>query len=100
MYDRRDRFSTSYEDPPHCRLFIIGPKNLSEDDFRKAFQDFGQIEEIWSVKDRATGEKKGSIKRDFEWINTPALRKFVYTNNWGFFKTNFGQGKARNINYR
>lgn len=63
MADRRsslgDYKSTNYDDPPYSRLFIVGSKQLSEDDFRGAFSKFGEIEEVWVVKDRHTGERKG-----------------------------------------
>ncbi|KAJ8952485.1 hypothetical protein NQ318_003280 [Aromia moschata] len=59
MADRRSSMGSSSDDPPNSRLFIIGPKTLNEEDFRKAFEDFGTIEEIWVVKDRTTGENKG-----------------------------------------
>ncbi|XP_023021146.1 RNA-binding protein 45 [Leptinotarsa decemlineata] len=59
MSDRRFSGGSSLDDPPNSRLFIIGPKTLNEDDFRKAFDDFGDIEEIRVVKDRNTGENKG-----------------------------------------
>lgn len=57
--DRRSSLSSNLDDPPNSRLFIIGSKLLCEDDFRKAFREFGTIEEIWMVKDRQTGESKG-----------------------------------------
>ena len=37
----------------------MGTKQLTEDDFREAFSKYGDIEEIWVVKDRQTGERKG-----------------------------------------
>jgi RNA recognition motif-containing protein len=58
-YDRRSSMNSGLDDPPNSRLFIIGSKLLCEDDFRKAFQEFGSIEEIWTVRDRQTGESKG-----------------------------------------
>jgi len=38
--------SSSEETPPHSRLFIIGGKTLSDQDFREAFGQFGEIERI------------------------------------------------------
>lgn len=67
MADRRSSFGdyrgfgTNSEDPPYSRLFIVGSKQLTEDDFRNAFSKFGEIEEIWVVKDRQTGERKGML---------------------------------------
>lgn len=66
MADRRSSFgdykssNTNYDDPPYSRLFIVGSRQLTEDDFRSAFSRFGEIEEIWVVKDRQTGERKGN----------------------------------------
>lgn len=63
-----DKRRHSYNDPknpndtpPNSRLFVIGSKQLTEEDFREAFSKYGDIEEIWLVKDRATGERKGNI---------------------------------------
>lgn len=74
MADRSDRkfrsrdsdsFSSrsAMDEPPNSRLFIVCSKQLTEDDFRAAFSKFGEIEEIWVVKDRTTGERKGRFKR-------------------------------------
>ena len=57
--DRRTSISSNLDDPPNSRLFIIGSKMLSEQDFRDAFESFGHIEEIWMVKDKQTGDNKG-----------------------------------------
>ncbi|KAF5282768.1 hypothetical protein FQR65_LT02765 [Abscondita terminalis] len=66
MADRNDRrysYSDSkisnLDDPPNSRLFIICSKQLTEEDFRNAFSTYGDIEEIWVVKDRQTGDRKG-----------------------------------------
>ncbi|XP_044752187.1 RNA-binding protein 45 [Coccinella septempunctata] len=55
MSDRR----SSDINPPNSRLFVIGCKTLTEKDYWDAFQEFGDIEEVWVVKDRNTGESKG-----------------------------------------
>lgn len=45
--DRGFKTESAPEDvPPHSRLFIIGGKTLSEEDFRDAFDHFGEIERI------------------------------------------------------
>lgn len=71
MADRVDRkyshgenrgSNSSTDDPPNSRLFIVSTKQLCEDDFRTAFSKFGEIEEIWTVKDRQTGERKGKLR--------------------------------------
>ena len=43
-------------------MFIVHHKSIAEDDFRKAFEKYGNIEEIWMLKDRATGDLKGMSK--------------------------------------
>lgn len=47
------------DEPPNSRLFIVGSKKLTENEFRDAFAKFGEIEDIWMVRDRRTGESKG-----------------------------------------
>uniref|UniRef100_A0A336M0D8 CSON007493 protein n=1 Tax=Culicoides sonorensis TaxID=179676 RepID=A0A336M0D8_CULSO len=54
-----DRNDKSEDNPPMSRLFIICSKNHTEEEFQEAFQPFGDVEEIYMVKDRHTGEKKG-----------------------------------------
>ncbi|KAL1497511.1 hypothetical protein ABEB36_008459 [Hypothenemus hampei] len=59
MDNKRNFSGLSTEDPPLSRLFIIGPKNLTEESYRNYFEEFGNIEEIWMVTDKNTGEYKG-----------------------------------------
>lgn len=42
-------------------LFIICNKQNTEEDFREAFQKYGKIEEIYTIKDRNTGDNKGIL---------------------------------------
>lgn len=58
---KRNSIGSSSDDPPLSRLFIIGPKTLTEEDYRNNFDTFGHIDEIWMVKDKNTGEYKGRI---------------------------------------
>jgi len=44
--------------PPNSRLFIVCGKELTEDDFREAFDNFGTIEKVEIHRDR-NGESKG-----------------------------------------
>lgn len=70
MADHRERGDSYYgggadlrcknDDPPNSRLFVICHKSLEEEELRKAFEKFGNIEDIWVVKDRNTGENKGT----------------------------------------
>lgn len=81
MADRRSSMgdckstAPNYDEPPYSRLFIIGSKQLAEEDFRGAFSKFGEIEEIWVVKDRQTGERKGETFFLFVFFSTRSLRQ-------------------------
>lgn len=50
--DERDRSGTKSDQPPNSRLFIVCGKNITEEEFREAFQMYGTIEEVWVLKDR------------------------------------------------
>lgn len=45
--------------PANSRLFILCSRNCTEDMFQKEFSQFGNIEDIWVVKDKRTNENKG-----------------------------------------
>ena len=47
------------DDTALTRLFVICPKDYSEDNLRQKFQDFGEIESVQIVRDHATHENKG-----------------------------------------
>ncbi|XP_069839108.1 RNA-binding protein 45 isoform X2 [Dendropsophus ebraccatus] len=47
------------DDPPNSRVFLVVSKSLTEDMIREKFADFGEIQDIWVVKDRHTKESKG-----------------------------------------
>lgn len=49
--------------PPNSRLFVLCEKSITEEEFRNTFKPFGEIEDIWIVKDKNTGEPKG--KKDY-----------------------------------
>ncbi|XP_055911311.1 RNA-binding protein 45 [Eupeodes corollae] len=51
--------SNKRDEPPMSRLFIIGNKENTEDELRDAFCRFGEIEDVWVVKDKKTGDNKG-----------------------------------------
>ncbi|XP_073502977.1 RNA-binding protein 45 [Phyllobates terribilis] len=47
------------DDPPNSRVFLVVSKTLTEDMIRERFAEFGDIQDIWVVKDRHTKESKG-----------------------------------------
>ena len=56
----RDNDEIPREDsPPNSRLFIIGGKNVTEEEYREAFGKYGEIEWLDIKKHRETGVAKG-----------------------------------------
>ncbi|XP_018601628.1 RNA-binding protein 45 [Scleropages formosus] len=49
----------SLDDPPNSRLFLVTSKSVSEEVIREHFSPFGEIQDIWVVKDKQTKESKG-----------------------------------------
>lgn len=47
------------DSPPMSRLFVICSKVNTEQDIRDAFEKFGDIEDVWVVQNKQTGENKG-----------------------------------------
>ncbi|XP_053554475.1 RNA-binding protein 45 isoform X2 [Bombina bombina] len=47
------------DDPPNSRIFLVVSKLVTEDVIRERFSDFGDIQDIWVVKDKQTKESKG-----------------------------------------
>ncbi|KAL9903519.1 RNA-binding protein 45 [Glossina fuscipes] len=55
------RGHTGEDDPPMSRLFVICNKAHTEEQFRETFSPFGEIEDIWVVKDKQSGDSKGIV---------------------------------------
>ena len=43
------------------RVFVLGAKTATKDDFKESFGKYGEIKDIWMVEDRKTGEFKGRL---------------------------------------
>ncbi len=43
----------------HNRIFVLGAKDASEQEFRECFSKYGSVSNVWTVKDRNTGDHKG-----------------------------------------
>ena len=54
-------FLRTMNNPQHNRLFVLGGREAGDDEFREAFSKFGLVEDVWTVKDRNTGESKGKV---------------------------------------
>ncbi|ESP01921.1 hypothetical protein LOTGIDRAFT_92684, partial [Lottia gigantea] len=47
--------------PANSRLFVICGKGAEDSAFREAFSKYGEVEDVWVVKDRRTNEDKGVV---------------------------------------
>lgn len=59
--------------PPFSRVFVVCSRNHKEEDIRAAFQAFGNLEDVWMVKDRMTKENKGICYVKFDKASTAAV---------------------------
>ncbi len=58
--------------PPFSRVFVVCSRNHKEDDIRSAFERYGNMEDVWMVKDRVTKENKGICYVKFDKASTAA----------------------------
>ncbi|CAO1401951.1 unnamed protein product [Diamesa tonsa] len=65
--------SKSRDDEKSQRLFIIIPKELSEDQLYEEFGKYGEIENVSVIRDRATREGKGFAYIKFKKFSSAAL---------------------------
>ncbi|XP_040213602.1 RNA-binding protein 45 isoform X2 [Rana temporaria] len=47
------------DDPPNSRVFLVVCRSVSEDIIREKFCAFGEIQDVWVVRDKQTKESKG-----------------------------------------
>ncbi|XP_018417125.1 PREDICTED: RNA-binding protein 45 [Nanorana parkeri] len=47
------------DDPPNSRVFLVVSRSVTEDIIREKFATFGEIQDIWVVRDKHTKESKG-----------------------------------------
>ena len=66
-----DRVNTDF--PPFSRVFVVCSRGHKEEDIQVAFQQFGQIEDVWMVKDRMTKENKGICYVKYDKASSAAL---------------------------
>lgn len=57
--DESNRASSYLDEPPNSRLFLVTSKSITEEIIRDHFTAFGEIQDIWVVKDKQTKESKG-----------------------------------------
>ena len=61
------------EESTRTRLFVVCPKNYSEEDLKKKFEHFGDLEYCNVVRDRQSGENKGFGYVKFSKASTAAI---------------------------
>ena len=66
-----DRVNTDF--PPFSRVFVVCSRTHKEEEIHAAFQQFGQIEDVWMVKDRMTKENKGICYVKYDKASSAAL---------------------------
>ena len=66
-----DRVNTDF--PPFSRVFVVCSRGHKEEDIQAAFQQFGNIEDVWMVKDRMTKENKGICYVKYDKASSAAL---------------------------
>ena len=55
-----NRTGSSDNAVPNSRLFILGGKGLDKEDWQATFGEYGEVQDVWIVKDRRTGDDKGN----------------------------------------
>ena len=66
-----DKVNCDY--PPFSRVFVVCSKNHKEEDIRVAFEPYGNVEDVWMVKDRMTKENKGICYVKYDKASSAAL---------------------------
>lgn len=54
------------DQPPNSRLFLLCGRNVSEDELKEAFDPFGEIKELWIVKEKDSGVSRGTFDNNKE----------------------------------
>lgn len=86
---------TENEQEKYVRLFIVTNKSESEEDIREEFGQYGEIDNISIVKDRATGQPKGFCYVRYNSFYHAAL---AFENCNPRFKAVFADPKSSNKN--
>ena len=61
------------DNPPFSRVFVVCSKKHTEEDMRQSFQAFGQVEDVWIVKDKVSKESRGVCYIKFSKASSAAL---------------------------
>lgn len=68
------------DDPPYSRLFVVYNRKdpLSEAELRNDFAPYGDVQDIFMVKDKGTGESKGTYNITYSLLILNPFHKFVF----------------------
>lgn len=47
------------DNPPFSRVFVVCSKKHTQEELKTAFESFGEVEDVWVVKDKQTKENRG-----------------------------------------
>ena len=72
------RMSNEKKNFANHRIFIIGGRGHTEDELRTTFDRFGDIIDVYLVKDRTTKEPKGSMQMPIIRKHARGVRCAVY----------------------
>lgn len=71
MADERPR--VDHHKPPFSRVFVVCSRSHTEEDLRSAFEEYGEVEDVWVVKRKDTKEPKGIAYVKFTKASEAAL---------------------------
>ncbi len=60
--DGRHSSASRDDEPINSRLFLLCGRNVSEEELKEAFETFGEIKELWIVKEKDSGQSRGKCK--------------------------------------
>jgi len=71
MADERPR--VDHHKPPFSRVFVVCSRSHTEEELRSAFEEYGEVEDVWVVKRKDTKEPKGIAYVKFSKASEAAL---------------------------
>lgn len=71
MSDERPR--VDHDKPPFSRVFVVCSRSHTDEEIRGAFEQYGEVEDVWVVKHKVTKESKGIAYVKFSKASEAAL---------------------------
>ena len=61
-------------DPDAIKMFVGQiPRSMDENDLRKMFEDYGQVHQVNVLRDKISGQSKGTIQFQFYQVKTSEI---------------------------